>query len=41
MKLTIKADLYFSAGTVADIDLQLIAIASASLLPNLSCPQLA
>jgi hypothetical protein len=31
MKLTIKAELYSSAGTVADIDLKLIVIPSASL----------
>ena len=34
MKLTIKADLYSSAGTAADIDLELIVIPSATLLPN-------
>jgi hypothetical protein len=31
MKITIKVELYSSAGTAADIDLQLIVITSASL----------
>jgi hypothetical protein len=35
MKITTKAQLYCPAETIADIDLQLIVIPSASLLPSL------
>jgi len=35
MKIETKAELYSSAGTVADSELQLIIISSASLLANI------